>query len=209
MCARGVSCPGYGLSDQGCNRGTPLQRGKVLNVSDTDDDKKALTRALHEATKDAWIAKRELQRERERLSKDLKKAQELIGKDFTELAGRIVAEYMVGLNSSLARHAADINETVASADETIRRCAADLAGMTDPDEFTGTVVSRISADITQALDERFLTLVDKFYRGQTDAKQHGGRRAMPRLKPTPPPVTIASPYQPDYLIQLQKRGSGK
>jgi DNA repair exonuclease SbcCD ATPase subunit len=176
-------------------------------VSDTDDEKRALTRELHEATKDARTATRELQAERERLRKDLRLAKEMIGNDFHELATRVVEEYMKGLNSALARHAGDVNEMVKAADESIARAAAELAGMKDPDAFTAEVVGRLSTDITRALDDRFIAMAEEFFRGKTDAKQP--RRRSPK-QALLPPVAISSSLHPfSHPIQLPGGGSRK
>jgi hypothetical protein len=173
-------------------------------VSKTDDEEtKALIRTLHEATKDARIARREIQDERYRLIKDLQLAREQIGADYNEMAARVVEGYMDALNGALARHVAEINVTVANADETVKRCAADLAAMKDPGDFTAEVVARIGTDITKALDERFASLVEEFFRGEADAKQH--RR---RQRQKPPPATLFHPDHP-IGIRLPNGGSGK
>lgn len=208
--ASGVWSPGYSYPI-GRNRGTPHHNGKgVLNVSKaddvstTDDDEKykALIRELHEATKDAKLAKRELQAERERLSKDLARARKMVGNDFKELATRVVGEYMNGLNNSLTAHAGVIGTMVKEADEAVRRCAADLASMKDPDEFIAEVVSRLSGDITDTLDRKFLDLAEQFFRGTAEAKQHRRQKREPH-----PPAIFSSPFRP--VIQLPNGGSGQ
>lgn len=145
----------------------------------TDDEYKALIRELHEATKDARTARRELRDEREQLRKDLEIAREMIGNDFKELSTRVVKDYMAALNAALERHAAEVNEMVARADGNIQQRAADLAGMKGPDEFLAYIVHWLGDDITGLLDERFTALSEEFFRGQGDAKRHRRQRDAP------------------------------
>lgn len=179
----------------------------MSKTDDTDDDEKykALIRELHEATKDARTARREIQDERNRLIKDLQLAQEKIGHDFEGLAARVVEDYMAALNGALASHAQDINETVSSADDTIRRCAAELAGVKDADEFLTEIVSRLRSDITSALDSRFIEMAEEIRLGSAEAKP---RRRRQGQRPKPPPVTQLHLDHP-IGIRLPNGGFGK
>jgi hypothetical protein len=156
-------------------------------MSDTDDEnKRALIREVHEATKDALAAKRQLRDECDRMRKELQIAREMVGRDFNELAEHIVSDYMTALNGALAKHAGEINKMVGSADETIRRCTAELADMQDPDAFLTEIVSRLRCDITSALDSRFDEMAEELRQEDTGAKPHRRRQGQ---KQKLPPVT--------------------
>jgi hypothetical protein len=172
-------------------------------VSDADDEqKRALIRELNEATKDARVALRELRDERTRLSAVVDRAREMIGSDFRELAARVVAEYLAGLNSALAKHAGEINEQVNNADEAIKRLAADMAGIVDADAFIAHVVDLLRGDLTKALDEQFATLAEEFFRAQPQQRRRKQRQQQPL-----PPALITPTFGPDRLVLLEARTS--